>query len=433
MPIAPWPTAGRNTSTSSTAVAAASRPSRFRPASASRVASTTPSSSFLSRVSTLPRNVTTEMSGRRRLTMAWRRNDAVPTTAPCGRPVSEVALRLMKASRTSSRGRHAASSSPAGSAVGMSLLECTARSIVLSRSACSISLVNKPFPPASDSGRSWMTSPVVRIGSIAMASGSTPWAAARCARTSRACHSASGLPRVPIRRNGAEDCAIRPHNATRVSDRGRHEVLRRLRKKANASSEVGPARLRARLNERNRKHPISLARWNSHACARYRNDLRRDGGGGGGAPRRRPRYDSLQCGAVADRRTCGIRRGGAGNRSARPCGGARSHHRDRHGGSRPRLRHPRWRGGRGRAGLIGGVIVGLITAKAIALVHEKPLIAVNHLEAHALTARLTDGTPFPYCLFPASWDQTQLVAGRGVGYYVRLGTPRDDANGEACD
>src|SRR5262245_65669286 len=49
-------------------------------------------------------------------------------------------------------------------------------------------------------------------------------------------------------------------------------------------------------------------------------------------------------------------------------------------------------------GLIGGVIVGLTTAKAIALVNEKPLIAVNHLEAHALTARLTDGVAFPYCL-----------------------------------
>ena len=47
-------------------------------------------------------------------------------------------------------------------------------------------------------------------------------------------------------------------------------------------------------------------------------------------------------------------------------------------------------------GLIGGLIVGLTTAKAIALVHEKPLIAVNHLEAHALTARLTHDTPFPY-------------------------------------
>jgi N6-L-threonylcarbamoyladenine synthase len=84
-------------------------------------------------------------------------------------------------------------------------------------------------------------------------------------------------------------------------------------------------------------------------------------------------------------------------------------------------------------GLIGGVIVGLITAKAIALVHEKPLLAVNHLEAHALTARLTDGTPFPYCLFLASGGHTQIVAVRGVGDYVRLGTTRDDAIGEAFD
>jgi N6-L-threonylcarbamoyladenine synthase len=84
-------------------------------------------------------------------------------------------------------------------------------------------------------------------------------------------------------------------------------------------------------------------------------------------------------------------------------------------------------------GLIGGVIVGLITAKAIALVHEKPLLAVNHLEAHALTARLTDGTPFPYCLFLASGGHTQIAAVRGVGDYVRLGTTRDDAIGEAFD
>lgn len=84
-------------------------------------------------------------------------------------------------------------------------------------------------------------------------------------------------------------------------------------------------------------------------------------------------------------------------------------------------------------GLIGGVIVGLTTAKAIALVNEKPLIAVNHLEAHALTARLTDGTPFPYCLFLASGGHTQVVAVRGVGDYVRLGTTLDDAIGEAFD
>src|SRR5437868_256049 len=84
-------------------------------------------------------------------------------------------------------------------------------------------------------------------------------------------------------------------------------------------------------------------------------------------------------------------------------------------------------------GLIGGVIVGLTTAKAIALVREKPLIAVNHLEAHALTARLTDSVAFPYCLFLASGGHTQIVAVRGVGNYVRLGTPVDDAIGEAFD
>jgi N6-L-threonylcarbamoyladenine synthase len=84
-------------------------------------------------------------------------------------------------------------------------------------------------------------------------------------------------------------------------------------------------------------------------------------------------------------------------------------------------------------GLIGGVIVGLTTAKAIALAHNKPLIAVNHLEAHALTARLTDGTAFPYCLFLASGGHTQILGVRGVGDYLRLGGTIDDAIGEAFD
>ena len=84
-------------------------------------------------------------------------------------------------------------------------------------------------------------------------------------------------------------------------------------------------------------------------------------------------------------------------------------------------------------GLIGGVIVGLTTAKAIALAHDKPLIAVNHLEGHALTARLTDATPFPYCLFLASGGHTQILAVRGVGDYVRFGGTVDDAIGEAFD
>jgi N6-L-threonylcarbamoyladenine synthase len=84
-------------------------------------------------------------------------------------------------------------------------------------------------------------------------------------------------------------------------------------------------------------------------------------------------------------------------------------------------------------GLIGGVIVGLTTAKAIAMVHNTPLIAVNHLEAHALTPRLTCALGFPYCLFLASGGHTQIVAVIGVGNYVRLGTTVDDAMGEAFD
>jgi N6-L-threonylcarbamoyladenine synthase len=84
-------------------------------------------------------------------------------------------------------------------------------------------------------------------------------------------------------------------------------------------------------------------------------------------------------------------------------------------------------------GLIGGVIVGLTTAKALALALDKPLIAINHLEAHALTPRLTDNVAFPYLLLLASGGHTQLVAVRGLGDYVRLGTTIDDAIGEAFD
>jgi N6-L-threonylcarbamoyladenine synthase len=87
----------------------------------------------------------------------------------------------------------------------------------------------------------------------------------------------------------------------------------------------------------------------------------------------------------------------------------------------------------GGPGLIGGVIVGVMTAKAIALVHDKPLLAVNHLEAHALTVRLTDDLPFPYLLLLVTGGHTQLLIVEGVGRYVRLGTTIDDAVGEAFD
>src|ERR1700722_295811 len=78
-------------------------------------------------------------------------------------------------------------------------------------------------------------------------------------------------------------------------------------------------------------------------------------------------------------------------------------------------------------GLVGGVIVGLTTAKALALASRKTFIAVNHLEAHALTARLTDGLNFPYLLLLVSGGHTQLVAVKGVGDYQRLGSTVDDA------
>ena len=84
-------------------------------------------------------------------------------------------------------------------------------------------------------------------------------------------------------------------------------------------------------------------------------------------------------------------------------------------------------------GLIGGLLVGLTTAKAICLVHQAPLIAVNHLEAHALTARLTDDLAFPYLLLLVSGGHCQLVEVLGVGRYRRLGSTVDDALGEAFD
>ncbi|MHB1205550.1 MAG: tRNA (adenosine(37)-N6)-threonylcarbamoyltransferase complex transferase subunit TsaD, partial [Rhodospirillaceae bacterium] len=84
-------------------------------------------------------------------------------------------------------------------------------------------------------------------------------------------------------------------------------------------------------------------------------------------------------------------------------------------------------------GLIGGVIVGVMTGKAIAMAHNLPFIAVNHLEGHALTARFTDGVAFPYLLLLVSGGHCQILAVEGVGRYRRLGTTMDDAAGEAFD
>jgi N6-L-threonylcarbamoyladenine synthase len=84
-------------------------------------------------------------------------------------------------------------------------------------------------------------------------------------------------------------------------------------------------------------------------------------------------------------------------------------------------------------GLIGGVLVGLMTAKALAAATGKPLIAVNHLEGHVLTPRLTDAVAFPYLVLLVSGGHTQILSIEGLGRYRRLGTTIDDALGEAFD
>jgi N6-L-threonylcarbamoyladenine synthase len=85
-------------------------------------------------------------------------------------------------------------------------------------------------------------------------------------------------------------------------------------------------------------------------------------------------------------------------------------------------------------GLIGGVIVGLVTAKALAMASDKPLIAVNHLEGHALSPRLADpALEFPYALLLVSGGHCQVLRVAGVGQYQRLATTIDDALGEAFD
>jgi N6-L-threonylcarbamoyladenine synthase len=88
-------------------------------------------------------------------------------------------------------------------------------------------------------------------------------------------------------------------------------------------------------------------------------------------------------------------------------------------------------------GLIGGLIVGCQFGKGVAIANRLPFVGVNHLEAHALTARLPGivegGVPFPYLLFLLSGGHSQCIAVTGVGQYIRLGGTVDDAAGEAFD
>ncbi len=84
-------------------------------------------------------------------------------------------------------------------------------------------------------------------------------------------------------------------------------------------------------------------------------------------------------------------------------------------------------------GLVGGLIVGAMTGKAIAAALGLPFLPINHLEGHALTPRLTDGLAYPYLLLLVSGGHSQIVLVRGLGHYERWGTTIDDALGEAFD
>jgi N6-L-threonylcarbamoyladenine synthase len=84
-------------------------------------------------------------------------------------------------------------------------------------------------------------------------------------------------------------------------------------------------------------------------------------------------------------------------------------------------------------GLVGGVMVGLSAAKAISLARDLPLIAVNHLEGHAVSVRLAEDAPYPFLLLLVSGGHCQLLSVEGIGACARLGSTIDDAAGEAFD
>lgn len=84
-------------------------------------------------------------------------------------------------------------------------------------------------------------------------------------------------------------------------------------------------------------------------------------------------------------------------------------------------------------GLIGGVVVGVMAAKSLALALDKPFVAVNHLEGHALVSRICNDVKYPYLLLLVSGGHCQILIVKGVGDYERLGTTIDDAAGEAFD
>src|SRR6476646_3212613 len=384
MAITAWPGAGRRISVGMAVPASISR--RFRPAEANRVASTSPFSTFFNRVSTLPRIGTISRSGRRRRSCAARRGDEVPTRAFCLSLSIDPAPMIR--SRTSPRGRTAAMWISSGRTLSTSFIEWTQKSTSPASRARSSSLVHNALPPISASGRSWTWSPVVLISTICTQPSGQRCDVSIAAATLRACASASGDPRVPRR----SPCMPPPLVHRRAF---RHRAGREMTVILGLESSCDDSA--AALVTSDRRILAQAVVGQNSAHQPY----------GGVVPEIAARAHVEILPGLIEKVLSDAKMSIANVDAVAATAGP---------------------------GLIGGVMVALLAGKWLALAAGKPLVAVNHLEGHALSPRLADpDLDYPYLLLLVSGGHCQLLEGRGVGDYQRLATTIDDAAGEAFD
>src|SRR5690606_20363531 len=318
---------------------------------------------------------------------AARRGALVPIVAPSGS--AERLAAPISTSRLSARGRIAASSNAVGRQVSTSFSEWTAASIRPSTSHASSSRVHSALPPISASGRSCTLSPLAMTGTSSTSLSAQPWTAQSRARVSSACAMASGERRVPSLRSGW--LAIGALALASVCVQWKHPMRMVLGIESSCDETA------AALVTDDRRILAQAIASQDDRHAPY----------GGVVP-------EIAARAHAERLTPLIERvlDEAGV-SLADCDAIAA---------------------TAGPGLIGGVMVGLVTAKALAMASDRPLLAVNHLEGHALSPRLADAElEFPYALLLVSGGHCQLLEVRGVGQYRRLATTIDDALGEAFD
>src|SRR5690606_14845399 len=290
----------------------------------------------------------------------------------------------------SAGGRTAAFAISGGRAVSTSFSECTAASIRFSSSQTSSSRVHSALPPISASGRSWILSPLATTGTSSIALSSHPCAAQSRARASSAWAIASGERRVPsLRRGGAEAIGLLALASVGVQWKRAMRIGLGIESSGDetAAALVGEdRRIRAQAiaSQDDRHAPYGGVVPEIAARAH--------------AERLVPLVERVLAEASVELGDCDAIAATAG------------------------------------PGLIGGVMVGLVTAKALAMAGDKPLLAINHLEGHALSPRLADpALEFPYALLLVSGGHCQVLRVEGVGRYRRLATTIDDALGEAFD